>query len=304
MKADMILFPSAPSDITQPDVSFALEVEAAKAAGFRVGFVNTSRILFGERDSSFWEEEAGLKDSVLYRGWLLPEEAYRQMSHALILSKRPHVTSLSEYLACYHFPRWYKDIGGSRVTPYSYWITELKDLDHVAICVSNVFRHSALILKDFVKSRKHEWFDACYISQASDIEEVKRVTGNFIERQGKDLVEGLVFREFINFKRIGTHSKSSLPLINEHRFFVYHGKPFYQAPYWFEGDYSGPVPSPDVLRDIVDKVCSPFFAVDVAEKEAGGWVVVEVNDGGSAGVPEGGSVQDFYIALRQAQLSV
>ena len=34
-------------------------------------------------------------------------------------------------------------------------------------------------------------------------------------------------------------------------------------------------------------------AHDVAEKEAGGWLLVELNDGGSAGIPEGGIADAF-----------
>ncbi len=38
---------------------------------------------------------------------------------------------------------------------------------------------------------------------------------NFIDMQGKDLVGGLVYREYIPFKKIGIHPKSKMPLIHE-----------------------------------------------------------------------------------------
>jgi hypothetical protein len=46
-------------------------------------------------------------------------------------------------------------------------------------------------------------------------------------------------------------------------------------------------------------VQSRFFAIDVAQKEDGTWLVMELNDGGSAGVPEGGDVRGFYVRLAE-----
>lgn len=40
--------------------------------------------------------------------------------------------------------------------------------------------------------------------------------------------------------------------------------------------------------------------VDVAQKEDGSWLVMELNDGGSAGVPEGGNVTEFYLRLAES----
>ena len=44
-------------------------------------------------------------------------------------------------------------------------------------------------------------------------------------------------------------------------------------------------PPESFVAEVVPKVRSPFFAMDVAETTTGEWVVIEVNDGGSAGVP-------------------
>ncbi len=62
------------------------------------------------------------------------------------------------------------------------------------------------------------------------------------------------------------------------------------------GDYGDP-PSNDCLKSILNKIESPFYSVDMAQKESEEWFNVEVGDGGSSGIPEGGNVEDFYKAL-------
>jgi len=282
----------------QPEPGFEAEVKAAKEAGFEVGYVGLEAYFGDEVRLHAVPEDCG---PTLYRGWIVKPEDYQRMGEALAARGGSLLTSLEAYLHCYHLPNWYEAIGGKEVTPRSLCIrgTTFSNLDDIAFRVSMTFGHHGVIIKDFIKSRKHDWYDACYIGSALDQNEVKRVTRNFVDGQGDTLVGGLVFREFLKLKRIGVHSRSRLPLVNEHRIFVFDGVPFYQAPYWFEGDYSGNVPSLQFIRPILSKVKSPFYAVDVAEREEGGWVIIELNDGGSAGIPEGGDPQDFYKALRE-----
>lgn len=166
----------------------------------------------------------------------------------------------------------------------------------VAAEVARAFGPHPVIVKDYVKSRKHEWFDACFIPHADDGANVARVVQNFLRLQ-EEVVGGLVFRAFVDFERIGLHAKSRLPLVLEYRFFVLDQRPFYVAPYWAEGDYRGEPPDASVITPILPLVKSRFYAADVAKQENGGWLVVELNDGGSAGVPEGGSHDAFYRAL-------
>ncbi len=63
-----------------------------------------------------------------------------------------------------------------------------------------------------MKSRKYEWADACYIPDAFDPRQVKRVAENSISRQGEDLAGGVVFREFVELEAIGNHPASGMPL--------------------------------------------------------------------------------------------
>jgi len=291
-----ILFPNYPLEPKHPDASFESEYNAAQEAGLDVGLLGLEAY-FGS-EITFHQVPPGTED-VLYRGWILKPEDYSRMYLTLLGLEKHLSTNPEEYLHCYYFPHWYEAIGGVSVTPRSFWLqgVGVNDVETIAYQAKDRFSHCGVIIKDFVKSRKHEWHDACYIPNTLDEDNVRRVIRNFLDRQGDTLVGGLVLREFVPLKQIGIHSKSRLPLVNEHRFFVYRGTPFYQAPYWSEGDYSGNYPDVRAIEDILPKVKSPFYAIDVAEKEEGGWIIVELNDGGSAGIPDGGTPQDFYQAL-------
>jgi hypothetical protein len=291
----MILFPAHPTlGLKHPDPGFIEEVEAAKQAGFPVRFVDIDTQKLDPRLSVVSPGE-----EALYRGWIIKPKAYeslnnalRDLSHGCSLYVRPE-----QYEYCYNFPNWYRDIGG--LTPESFCLPGKEfNLDKVAETVEVEFEGAPLILKDYNKSRKHEWYDACYIGSSSDAPEVKRVVGNFLERQGDDLAGGLVFRKYVPLKYVGTHPKSGLKLANEHRYFVRDGIVFYKAPYWAGNQERTPYPF-GVIRSVTARIESPFYAIDMAELEDSTWMVIEINEGCTAGVPEGGSIRDFYEALAQ-----
>src|SRR5215213_6453612 len=100
------------------------------------------------------------------------------------------------------------------------------------------FGDAPLVLKDYVKSQKHAWAEACFIPSAADRGSVERVVRRFIELQDAELTGGLVFREYVQLRQIGTHSRSGMPLTREYRLFFLDGTLLQLAEYWAEGDYS------------------------------------------------------------------
>lgn len=306
MAIPFILFPCYPTKPREVDPAFAEELEEAKRAGFQVGFIGIElegvSLVLPAVGGLSTGDVAGLNTgdvAALYRGWILTEADYGRMSKALSERNVVLVTGQGSYMNCYYLPNWYRHFRG--LTPKSTWtVNEIPSKADAKFLVENIQEDfkGGVIVKDYVKSRKHEWLDACYIPDVSDAENALRVVTNFIEGQGTSLVGGLVFREYVDLQIIGKHPKSELPLANEHRFFVLLGKVFYAGKYWPEANYAGrDIPSPHVLCTVLGKVPSTFYALDVAQKSDGTWTVVEVNDGGTAGVPEGGSVKDFYEAL-------
>nr|WP_237691075.1 ATP-grasp domain-containing protein [Paenibacillus caui] len=104
-----------------------------------------------------------------------------------------------------------------------------------------IFKNKPVIVKDYVKSRKHEWEEACYIPDASDKQRVEMVLRNFIDRQGSELNGGIEIREFVSLEHLTKHPKSGMPLSNEYRLFFLlpsHAdlEHFYQSILDFEGN--------------------------------------------------------------------
>ncbi len=141
-----------------------------------------------------------------------------------------------QYRHGHHLPENYPIIRGH--TPRSVWLRGDLGIDRIVDALAPL-GDIPVIVKDFVKSRKHEWAEACFIPSAADREAVGRVVGRFLELQGDDLNEGLVFREFVEFEPVGVHPKSGMLLTEEYRIFWLDGSLDFWSPYWAEGDYRG-----------------------------------------------------------------
>jgi hypothetical protein len=115
--------------------------------------------------------------------------------------------------------------------------------------------------------------------------------------QGEDLNEGLVFREFVEFEPLAQHSKSGMPLTREFRQFFLDGRRILSTPYREEGDYSGLHVPEDLFQNVEQQVQSRFFTMDIARLRNGEWMIVELDDGQVAGLPERANVQAFYWEL-------
>lgn len=295
----LILFPSHPAYPNQADPFFTREYKAAKEAGFSVALVHTE-LQFEGGEVRINKHEPNKR--TFYRGWLLKVPSYNALSTHLEHEGSVLSVSPAEYEYSCTFPQWYNDTKLYTADSLYCWKSSLDQeisLDQLIETVGKKFGNRSLILKDFLKSRKEDWFDACFIRDASDAKEVKRIISNFIRIVGDNLTLGLVFREFRKYNQIGIHPKSKMPLINEWRAFVLNGKVFYLCQYWSKSIEAKDVPLPNVeeIEAWVSKVQSPFFAADVAMHEEGHWELIEINDGGTAGLPDEKDSLKFYECL-------
>ena len=154
----------------------------------------------------------------IYRGWMLKPATYSRLYEALAAKGFRLISDPAAYVHCHHLPESYSVI--EKWTPKSVSTKIGGDVDMDRIMdLLQPFGTAPLVLKDFVKSRKHEWNEACYIPSASDRSCVERVVHRFLELVDDDLNEGLVFREFVDFEPLTRHSKSGMPLTKEFRLF-------------------------------------------------------------------------------------
>ena len=134
-------------------------------------------------------ESRATRESVLaaYRGWMVTPSQYRVLYDALVARGIRLINDPDQYRHGHHLPENYPVIEGR--TPRSVWLTGDLGIDRIMEALTP-FGDAPVIVKDFVKSRKHEWAEACFIPSAADRQAVERVVGRFLELQGEDLERG------------------------------------------------------------------------------------------------------------------
>ena len=292
-----LLFCSDILNPREPDSAYHAEVEASKQLNIPFDLINYEALVY-ENDAAKAVRHitAGKQSEAIYRGWMLKPHQYERLTQALLNQNITLINSPEQYVHCHHLPESYPIIEG--LTPPSVWMKTAQEIDFDQVmALLKVFDSKPIIVKDFVKSQKYYWDEACFIPSASDRVSVERVVRRFMELQGDDLNEGLVFREFINFEPLIAHAKSGMPLTKEFRVFCAEGKPIYTTRYWSEGDYANSLPIVDQFVDIIARIESHFFSMDIAKQLDSGWMIVELGDGQVAGLPETANPIEFYSAL-------
>lgn len=277
----------------EPD--YESEKESAIKAGFTFSLIsfeeliesNISKGLRFVKKSEQWEY-------AIYRGWMLTPKQYRELYDALLVKNIQLINAPKEYEHCHYLPNSYSKIESK--TPKSNWTTKL---NYESIRnLTREFGDKPIIVKDFVKSEKHNWKDACFIPDASDYNKIKIIVDRFIELRGESLNEGLVFRRFEELEFLAEHSKSNMPLTMEFRVFFANQKIVQIFNYWDEGEYGETVPDLEDFIKIADTIESNFFTMDVAKKKNGDWIIMELGDGQVAGLPDNANKDEFYRMLR------
>jgi ATP-grasp domain-containing protein len=290
----LVLFCADPFEVTVPDEPYTAEAAAAAAAGLEVGLIDYEALVAGDaRRAARKVRESG---EALYRGWMLTPARYSELEQALAERGVRLLTSAEAYRRCHYLPDSYAAI--EPWTARSIWLPQGEGLglDRV-LAALRPFAGAPLVLKDYVKSCKHAWEEACFIPDSADEAGVERVVKAFLEWQGEGLNEGLVFREFVELASIGTHPQSGMPLTKEFRAFIWRGQELAIYPYWEEASYEDTDLPREWLAEVAARVESPFFTLDFAERREGGWLVIELGDGQVAGLPPSAEASSFYAGL-------
>lgn len=289
-----LLLCSDPLTPRVPDSAFETEVAAIYRLDLPYELVDLEALLAGsvERSVRRIGETAG---ELLYRGWMIPVGCYAELAQAIETRGASLFTTPDAYASAHHLPLAYAAV--EAITPKTVWVDGTGAIDFTRVHDAlRGFRDRPVIVKDFVKSRKHEWAEACFIPSASDRSAVERVVSRFVELQGEDLAGGLVFREFIELEQVGTHPQSGLALGREYRLFFLDGRLMIGGRYWDEADYSDEYPAEQFER-LASRIPSRFFSMDIAKTKGGDWIVMEIGDGQVSGLPEAIDPREFYSRL-------
>jgi len=236
-------------------------------------------------------------ESLIYHGWMMTPEKYGDFYSALTEKGYALINSFSSYKECHHINEWIVNL--SRFTPNSI-IIESTSINTIVKSIIDHFKGKPVIIKDFVKSKKHNWFDACFIPNTKDVVNVARVVANFMKLSEDEggIQGGIVAREYVELRKIGTYSKSEMPISEEYRAFVYKGKIISYSQYWEEGEYPFlTLPRDRFIKDIIERIHSNFFTIDIGIKANGKPIVIEVGDGQVSSLPDKANKVEFYTEL-------
>jgi hypothetical protein len=292
MSVPEMLFGADYFEPSQVDEQYTREAAIAEQTGFKVRRIDCTAI-DDEREDNWvaatvrWipRSAGGGTRPAVYRGWMYRANDYRSLYEALLARGCRLINSPQQYIHCHHLPENYPLIASR--TAKTIWLPG--DPDHGTIMAAlAVFGGNPIILKDYVKSEKHRWREACFIPSSSDDGEVRRVVEFFRACQGDNIQNGLVFREFLDLTPVDTHHDSGMPLSLEYRVVVLDGNPVAVFPYWGGADYppGAELPPLDEFAGIFLSINSRFFTADLARMRDGRWVIIELGDAQVAELPD------------------
>lgn len=243
-----------------------------------------------------------LGEEIYYHGWMMNSEQYRLFYTALETKGYRLTNSVREYVTHHYFDGWYQSIEG--LTPKSEMVYDdnLRAILDVALALQKE-TNSALIIKDAVKSLKHDWFEACFIPEGAHPLEMAKVIGNFlaIKKEYNDLKLPVVIRQFEKLVSMGNHSKSKMPISHEYRTYVYKGEVLFQTPYWDTKYKKVQEPPQEFIQSLIDKLMvscpSELFTIDTALKQNSSWICIEVGDGQVSALPDKANKDEFFSKL-------
>lgn len=261
----------------RPDPHFADAAETAEALGGEVALIDHEALMRGRAEEAVARVPGGL-GPLRYRGWMLPSGRYAELADALAERGSALATDALRYRRAHELPGWYETFAA--VTPRSAWLPADPGVTLPAARLAELaapLGPGPVIVKDYVKSRKHEWDEACFVPDVADTERLVAVVGRFVELQGDFLAGGIVLRAFEDFTG------------DEARVWWIDGDPVLVTVHPDAGPGAAEASVPghelDRLAPLVRALGCRFVTTDLALRSDGVRRVVEVGDGQVSDLP-------------------
>lgn len=275
-KPTPLLLCNDPLRPTRCDPHFAPQAAAARETGASVAFIDHDELLAGRTEEAIRRVPRDL-GAAWYRGWMIPSATYEALDTALRARGTHLCTTPAMYRTAHELPGWHRAL--SAHTPQSAYAPCAPNDPPTTVTLSDLT--AALppgpgVVKDYVKSRKHDWTEACYLPDLTDTAAVHKVVTRFVELQGDDLAGGVVLRAYEDFDRT----------LGEARVWWLDGTPFLTTPHP-DTPTLHPSPPLDALRPLIARLDARFLTTDLTRRTDGTWRVIEVGDGQVSDLPSG-----------------
>jgi hypothetical protein len=263
-----VLYCADPLNPRRVDGHFAPEAREVRERGGIVALIDHDALLRGDAARAVERVPRNLGPT-WYRGWMIPSPRYAELAAALDQRDASLKISPKQYQTAHELPGWYPLFAD--VTPATAWSTGVPDA-HELTNLASTLRPGPGIVKDYVKSRKHEWAEACYIPDLTDAPAVARIVRRFTELQAEFLTGGIVLREFEPF--VTPQSAAA-----EVRIWWLDAKPRLLTPHPDSPHTQLPTPDFGKVEAAVQSLGCRFAITDMALRDDGVWRVIEVGDG-------------------------
>lgn len=188
------------------------------------------------------------------------------------------------------------------------WIADFTYYEYVAQWTFESWRQHELpwceydgpfVVKGATNSKKNQWKKLMYAPTKADAVRI----GCDLMQDGLISQQDLIYRKYEPLENFGESMISGLPYSNEWRFFFYGTTMLAGGFYWSNlEEEKWPLSDFENAKNFAAEVASTaaehvnFYALDVAKKQNGDWVLVEINDGQMSGLSTI-DPHDLYKAL-------
>lgn len=288
-----LLFPNHPLKARLPDPDYQTEFDAALNAGFECELYSLEDLRAGDATLATMHcaPASTEGESIMHRSWMMSDTLYTAL-HGALVSKGYHpITSPEQYAQAHYLPNAYSLLKGR--TPESVWVED-KDVTGAWDKYVQLGRPAAIV-KDFVKSAKHRWNEACFIPAGTDSGRFNEILKAFLEARGRLFEKGIVLRRFHDLVKLADDICGQ-PVHEEYRLFMWDGALLAATPS-IRGE--GPFEKLEEWEAIADSFANRFISMDIARQLDGSWLIIEVGDGGVSGLPSSIGPETFYQALHK-----
>lgn len=115
-----------------------------------------------------------------------------------------------------------------------------------------------------------------------------------LDARGDRFERGFVVKKHLDLATLPGWTPEQRRVTDEHRLVFWEGRLVAHAPYY---DVDSVLDDPGQFAFLGRTIDSPFFTADVGRLAAGGYTVIEINDGGCSVLPERMDPRDLYRAI-------
>lgn len=192
----------------------------------------------------------------------------------------------SELINSYQQHKWIADM--------KEWYVDLEGLTpHTWFDLASIPEKGPFVLKGSTNSKKFQWNTHMFAENKQEaIKVYSRLTEDTLIGQ-----QDIYIRQYVPLKKL-EEGLNGLPITEEYRLFILDNQVISGAFYWsshtadFDPSYLKTLTYKNIPQSFIDSVLTRigsnarFVVVDIARKEDGDWIVIELNDGQQSGLSE------------------